>query len=111
MRRFLLIFPILLVGCCEPKVIVQTKMVFPELSPISEPSLSLQHCSWDMPRDLNRPNNPIVESNIYIGVDKNNWNCYQLNQVEIRSTLQSYKDRIDAINSQRSDWLLKNKLP
>lgn len=49
--------------------------------------------------------NPILlNSNIFVGFDQQNWNIILENFAKLRETLYQYKQRIIAINKQREDW-------
>ena len=51
-----------------------------------------------------------VDSNLIIGLDKENWLCYQQNMEKLRETIQHYQQLVDNINRQRADWVRKNQL-
>jgi hypothetical protein len=50
-----------------------------------------------------------VNSNIIIGFDKDNQQCYILNREKIRYQLKKYQDRIDQVNEQRREWRARNQ--
>lgn len=49
-----------------------------------------------------------TESNIVIGFDKENQQCYVLNREIIRMQLKQYKERINHVNEQRKVWKERN---
>lgn len=49
-----------------------------------------------------------TNSNIVIGYDKENQQCFVINREKIRSKLKQYMDRIDEVNRQREEWIKRN---
>jgi hypothetical protein len=94
-------------------------------------SLQLEYCKWDMPRDMSItvPVNstyckklsktsieytttclihPIEQSNVYIGLDRDNWNCFISNMEKIKRHIKEYESQIDTVNAQRAEWRKHN---
>ena len=127
-KRSLIVMCAFLSACQAPQQILVSPtdpgVVYPLIN--HPDKLHLQECKMDMPRDLARVvekntevcktsqdkksdrykqeclEHPIVSSNIMIGFDQQNYNCFVANMSKIRAALQGYYDRVEMINSQRT---------
>jgi len=117
--------------------IVKTEVirVYPELPAIEPLSpLTLMPFEWDYPRDTTRrvpksiskcletpeqqrdesywercgENPPLTKSNIFMGLSREDFETFLVNNEKIRVRLLQYKARIDEINRQREMWRQKN---
>jgi len=130
MRYLLIVF---LVSSCSwvptKETITVEKIVYPELPPVPHVApLELIPCIPDRPRVWWEPKvvkntteckaipsencmeyRIDVNSNIVVGYDKDNQNCVALNREKIRYQLKKYQDRLDEINEQRRQWIVRNE--
>jgi len=114
-------------------VVTKTKLdvVYPELPEIKPlPDMSLIPFRWDYPRDMSRlapksskkcletpdverngvywetcgENPPMLNSNIFIGFDQDNFRKFEIYMKKIKARLIQYKERLRIINKQREKW-------
>jgi len=131
MKKLGIVCSVLLLSACADKMVV-TSYKYPDMPDMQKPlSLQLENCKWDMPRDMsitvpvnstycNKLNklsseytitcliHPIEQSNVYIGLDRDNWNCFISNMEKIKLHIKEYEAQLDTINEQRADWRKQN---
>lgn len=113
--RFFIIFLFLLNGCnfLTPseeisKVRIVTALTYPEFPPIEPlPPADLRAFSYDYPRD--KDGKVLKDSNIFVGLDKENWERLVENFDKLNSYSKMCQVRIDEVNRQRNEWLEKAK--
>jgi len=133
MKRIVLVLPLLLTACGRDNVtarILQTWQ-YHELPPIeAPPQPNLQPVVWDIPRDITRrvvrnttdclrvPESqrndafwrrcgsfaPQPNSNLFIGLDQQNFEALQLNLEQLEARDRMWRNRIDEVNRQRAEW-------
>ena len=68
----------------------------PPVEPVPDPSLS--PWKWDFPRNKE---GAIIESNIFIGLSHANYTVMLKDWEEVKSTIETYKARLEQINETR----------
>jgi len=120
----------------EPPIVkTDVVRVYPELPDIEPlPPLTLIPFEWDYPRDKTKripkstneclkipeqqrdnsywdrcgENPPLSDSNIFMGLSRDDFETFLINNEKIKARLLQYKARIDEINQQREMWRKKN---
>jgi len=112
----------------------EVKRSYPELPDVKPlPPLNLLPFEWDYPRDMSKvvpkstkkcfsipieerknaywdqcgENPPLLDSNIFMGLDSQSFKTMQINMEKIKARLLQYKARIEEINKQRAEWRSK----
>lgn len=114
------------------KEVVHAYPDLPDIEPL--PPLTLIPFEWDYPRDTTKrvakstrkcletptpqrdeaywercgENPPLPNSNIFMGLSRDDFETFLVNNEKVRARLLQYKTRIDEINRERATWRQRN---